>query len=192
MFGRRDKKKEESNERVLNLKARVDALRHADAASRQPSKPVSFDHFLEGDDVLTGREVEDNYEPTGFAADVDPDGQQHGQTVDLEAELQKYLQRQEEQGQHQGQQTHQPPSRPPAQPENSSLLLDGTWSRDDVSPPHPPTGALPVNEPSWTPASDEEPSTDANVQWPSSFDNAWPSSKDWPAEEEWPPRDEAV
>ena len=90
LFGKRDKKNKQ-NERVLDLKARVDALRRADETSRgkDAPPPQSLDHFLSGDDVLTGREVEDNYIPTGFVPTSLEDD------VDLEAELQKYLKRQE-------------------------------------------------------------------------------------------------
>jgi hypothetical protein len=98
LFGKRDKKK--PSDRVLDLKARVDALRQADSANRK--QPYSLDHFLEGDDVLTGREVKDDYAPERHrqpehAAGAGPEGGKYDFEVDLEAELQKYLKRQEEQ-----------------------------------------------------------------------------------------------
>jgi hypothetical protein len=128
LFGKRDKRK--PNERVEDLKARVDALRQADEARR--AQAYSLDHFLEGDDVLTGREVEDNYEPTGFTADepasVEPDAPTDYEAA-LAAELEKYLRREEMRAR-----LSQPPvePKPPteSEPENTSLLLDGTWSRD--------------------------------------------------------------
>jgi hypothetical protein len=124
-FGKRDKKT--PNERVEDLKARVDALRQADQTRRRPQ---SLDQFLEGDDVLTGREVEDNYRPTGFSpggAPPNPDAYEAA----LAAELEKYLQREAEREALKALPAEAETPRTPAPAsEPESLLLDGTWSRD--------------------------------------------------------------
>ena len=91
LFGKRNKK---PDERVLELKARVDALRHADESRREAT--ASLDTFLQGDDVLTGREIEE-YEGSVDMESRMPAGQASpGADVDLEAELEKYLQREKE------------------------------------------------------------------------------------------------
>ena len=187
-FGKKDKNK--STERVLDLKARVDALRAADQASRK--QPVSLDHFLEGDDVLTGREVEDEYTPSGF--DESMPAPDHGSQfeVNLQAELEKYIQRQEESERaEESDGPAQPTTRTQSDSEAGSFILDGTWSRDD-KPPQPSSAAAGSAE-----------ARPADKVWQAGFEpivsgslddsqQPWPASSDWPAEEEWPPREGAV
>ena len=199
LFGRRDKKK--SNDRVLDLKARVDALRAVDEASRE--KPYTLDHFLEGDDVLTGRDLADDYKPTGFdasppapspAAAAATGADDHFE-VNLQAELDKYIRRQEELTQAQADDLR-PPAAPyakPREPEASTFVLDGTWDRDPVPMrPAPDTAASPAGEK----ASSTPDSGGGVADPPSAWDTSaptWPDLTQWPAEEKWPPReDEAV
>ena len=194
LFGRRDKKK--SNDRVLDLKARVDKLRQVDQASREPQQTYTLDHFLEGDDVLTGRETKDDYQPAPPAPAKTPEAPEspeestaaapeqpnYGFEVDLEAELQKYIKRQEEQAQ-QDTESAQDDAPSPPRSESSSLLLDGTWSRDDDVRPPPPR--QPSAWPEQAPAPD--------LSWPELSTENWAGdSKDWPPEEEWPPHEEAL
>jgi hypothetical protein len=186
-FGKKDKNK--SNERVLDLKARVDALRAADQASR--TQPRSLDHFLEGDDVLTGREVEDEYKPTGFDAASPSPAQPSQFEANLQAELEKYIQRQEESERvEESDQSAQPLAR--TQPEAGSFSLEGTWNHDD-KPQQPSAGAAAPDE-SW-PADMAAWQSGFEPIVPEPIDESqapWPSGSDWPAEEEWPPREEAV
>ena len=197
LFGKKDKNK--PNERVLDLKARVDALRAADDAHRK--KTYSLDHFLEGDDVLTGREVEDDYKPSGFdpeapRQDADP-AASNSYEANLQAELDKYIRRQEElEHTAEGQTAPQPRKREP-EPENASFLLDGTWSRDDAPPR--PTGRATADATDPWPVRDATGSsptaTPSDVAEAAPYDGSgsgWPDSSEWPAEEEWPPREEAV
>lgn len=173
LFGKR-RKKNDPNERVLNLKARVDALRQADEASRTPEQapPQSLDHFLAGDDVLTGREVEDTYDPATRNRSAE---QYEGFEVDLEAELQKYLQRQEAQTQEQ---------------DGEPFSFEERPSRLDSTSPSAPTDP-PGDRPLWlTPFPEEQPPSAPRSPWPESSDAAWPASKEWPSEDEWPPGDE--
>ena len=184
LFGKREKKNQ-PNERVINLKARVDALRQADEATR--SRSYTLDHFLEGDDVLTGREVVDQYTPSGFHAEGDPPPAPSNQhEVDLEAELQKYLLRQEEQTERDPAPEAPRPVQPPAR-ERGSLVPD---SRDEFAPP--PASQPIAEEPS--PAEDTSSPGDgiANAARSAGPERPWPDSKAWPSEEEWPPRDERV
>jgi hypothetical protein len=125
LFGKRDKKT--PNERVVDLKARVDALRQADQ-TRQGLK--SLDQFLEGDDVLTGREVEDHYRPAGLPSGTSSGTPASDYEAALAAELQKYLQREEARALHKEVAAEPPAPVPPLPAEPGSLLLDGTWSRD--------------------------------------------------------------
>jgi hypothetical protein len=179
LFGKRNRT---SDDRVRELKARVDALRQADEAKREG--PRTLDNFLEGDDVLTGREVEDSYQPTPW---TDPDGDQelHGNgespgwgqgdssageayQVDLEAELAKYLQREQERAQASG-----------------SNLTAVPSAEDTAQPGSAATGGEEASNPkasewSWQP---EAEGTGALEKW---------NREDWPVEEEWPPRSEAV
>ena len=189
LFGRRDKNK--SNDRVQELKARVDALRQADEASRK--KAYSLDHFLEGDDVLTGRDVEDNYKPTGFSTAEAPasDYETH-----LAAELEKYLRREEARAL--ADETPAEPKvreREPEAQEGGSLLLDGTWSRDAdrrntltaADRAWNVAGAGPASRPEDVTPGSETGSAASEAPASGAF-----GLDQWPAEEDWPPREEAV
>ena len=185
LFGRKDKNK--PSDRVLDLKARVDALRAADQATRK--EPVSLDHFLEGDDVLAGRVVEDDYQPSGFdpSAPSPPAGAHF--EANLQAELDKYIQRQQEVERAAESKPASQPKAAPSNEDSGSFLLDGTWSRNNAG--STPASSSPAPDTGWPAKGDA---------WGSSFDTAdgsgtqtdWSVGKDWPAEEEWPPREEAV
>jgi hypothetical protein len=177
LFGKRDKKK--PSDRVLDLKARVDALRQADSANRK--QPYSLDHFLEGDDVLTGREVKDDYAPEPHrqpehAAGPAPEGGKYDFEVDLEAELQKYLKRQEEQA-----------------------LKDPDGSGETFSAPSPPASApVPAYDSEGLWGSGGEAPSGASARpspWPDQAplrDLAWPEAPgEGVSDEEWPPLETA-
>lgn len=194
LFGKRDKKT--PNSRVEDLKARVDALRHADQASR--TRPPSLDQFLEGDDVLTGREIEDNYQPTGFAPGTAPSSPPANEyEAALAAELEKYILREEERAlQKQPSPEAATAGTEPPPLESTSLLLDGTWSRDAQR-----RANLTAADRAWrtpeqatpAPADDGPPPTASSAESPSEAPreqtrDAW----DWRAEDELPPRQETL
>jgi hypothetical protein len=196
LFGKKDKNK--ATDRVLDLKARVDALRAADDASRK--KAYSLDHFLEGDDVLAGREVEDEYKAQGFEPSVPGEHAAPAASdpfeANLQAELDKYIRRQAELGKADDPPAaHDTPVKPPPHPENTSLILDGTWSRDEAPPPPAnrqavePSGAWPGEDASWSSPTEPASESPAKTEWD---DSAWTDSKNWPPEEEWPPHEKAV
>ena len=188
LFGKRDKRK--PDERVADLKARVDALRQADEAKRADT--YSLDHFLEGDDVLTGRQSNDVYEPSDLPAGEPPAQPQPGTgdyEAQLAAELEKYLQREEARA-------HLAAS-PDVTPDHSqeSGPAEGASSRMDGTGPFEPLrrDGLTAADRAWQIAGsppdlpDEERSrTDGEdtESGPHEFRN-------WPEEEQWPPRERA-
>ena len=193
LFGKRDKKR--PNERVEDLKARVDALRQADQANR--AKPYSLDHFLEGDDVLTGREVEDHYEPSGFSPERAPSFPEPGTNAyeaALAAELEKYLRREEKRAV-----SNEPPAKPepsgvePNVPETTSLLLDGTWSRDGDRRNRVSAAdrAWNVVDRTGLPQADDAPPSSESPAPPEAPLADWRDGMQWSTEEELPPREEA-
>jgi hypothetical protein len=192
LFGKKDKK---PSDRVLDLKARVDAMRAADETRRQ--KPYSLEHFLEGDDVLTGRIVEDDYTPQGFDPAMPRDGHSSGPEehfeVNLQAELDKYLQRQAEL--ERASQNERPPEAPQVQPgnETSAWALDDSWRRDrdplqDSAAAPSESGELwPGEETNWS-APAEPPPAAPDVAAPP----ARPDRRQWPSEDDWPSEQTAV
>lgn len=185
LFGRRKKK---PNDRVLDLKARVDALRAADEATRK--KPYSLDHFLEGDDVLTGRSQEDDYKPVGFDASVPVDepaaDPEHEFEVDLQAELEKYIRRQEElsgAGETSGSVTPSAPARP--QPDLSFGSGPSTPSPQRFQPVSE-ASSWPTDDSAWAPPEVNVDAEGESAPGPS-------AGRAWDAEEQWRHReDEAV
>jgi hypothetical protein len=200
LFGKKDKK---PSDRVLDLKARVDALRAADEATRK--KAYTLDHFLEGDDVLTGRSLEDEYTPQGFDASnsndtggpvSSPSPDTHFE-VNLQAELDKYLQRQAELegGAAGGAPSAAPSQQPRAEP--GSFSFDDIGGRDG-DPLRPPPESLSDSAKTWsTDATDWSAPGSAPAASPTpAMDDpstpAWPSLSEWPSEDDWPPREKAV
>lgn len=186
LFGRKDKRK--PNERVEDLKARVDAMRQADEARRDRS--YSLDHFLAGDDVLTGRDVEDNHETAGMSGEAQAagsDGASDDYEAALAAELEKYLQREQERAQS-VQEAGEPALREQEQPPTPILPpLERGWSRDGDRAGAPSdadrawglTGAAAPGSPEEGEEQEPEPGED------------WQEFKNWPAEEDWPPKEQA-
>ena len=199
LFGKKDKK---PSDRVLDLKARVDALRAADEGARK--KAYTLEHFLEGDDVLTSRSVDDEYTPQGFDAHTPPESaEQSGPTgpdnhfeVNLQAELDKYLQRQAEMERgNDGGASEALASQPRSEPK--SLSLDDRWRRDG-DPPRAPSESLtdaasawPSDATDWT-APGSAPPVSPSPAMDDPAAPAWPESSEWPSEGNWPPREEPV
>ena len=196
LFGKKDKK---PSDRVLDLKARVDALRAVDEATRK--KAYSLEHFLEGDDVLTGRSLEDDYTPQGFDSSApraeNNAGAEGHVEVNLQAELDKYIQRQAdmEHAAEGGAADKSPSPSPEVAPK--SRPLESNWGRDGDplrAPPEPiadGANAWPGEETNWS-----APRSSAVEPKAWAIDDAeppaWPDSLQWPSEEEWPPREKAV
>jgi hypothetical protein len=133
------KRTKNATERVEDLKARVDSLRHLDETRN--ARPKSLNDFLSGDDVVTARdpELDASVPEQAGRSQIEDEEPYEEDEVDLEAELERYLARERERGSAADQEPVSDEERPsePQEPPEKPAAEWTRWTEDDRPPPPP-------------------------------------------------------